>query len=179
MISHRVIQKMITVFEEEIARDEQKCSGLLAAKLVRELIHSEPSKGNILSQAFSELEGNQNRLEMRFCIGTVVKLYQSRNTGLGRPTTSLLRESLSQAMALKSRNLNQSSDEESFILRNYSRLGKEFGIADLFRELYPHSSAKQSEIDSFRQRLYGILKKAGIEKPTLPRGRTKRLKSEK
>lgn len=174
MIAHRVITKMIAVFEEEIARDEHKTSGRFAAEIARELVHSEANTGNMLSQAYNELDGRQNRAQMRRCIGIVVRLYQSRNSGSGRPSTPALKEARAEAMELQARNLNQSSDERAFVLRNYSRVGDDFGLADLFRELYPHSSGRQSEIDSFRHRFYAILKADGISKPQLKRGRTKR-----
>lgn len=179
MIAHRVIRKMIAVFEEEIASDEHKSMGRLAGSLVLELLHSEPDgRGNMLSQAYNELEGRQNRTQMNHCIDIVVRLYQSRTSGRGRPTTSALKEALAEAMELQARNLDQSSDEKSFVLANYSRLGAGLGLADLFRELYPYSSGKESEIDRFRQRFYVILDAEGIPRPKLKRGRTKR-KSEK
>jgi hypothetical protein len=176
VIAHKVIRKMLAVFEEELAREENRSSGRLATNLVRELCHSDPGgKGNLLSQAYNEIQVGALRAKLGTCTAVIVRLYSSRASGgMTPPTPAAIREALACARELDSQGLTRTIDERDFVIANYERVSNGETWANLCREAHPGVDVSQSKIDAFRRRARSILNEEGIEPPPGKPGRPRR-----
>lgn len=179
MIAQRVIENMISAFEDALAREEGKSDGKFSRDLIRELVHREPlnppKKENLLCEAYWELKENASPEMFKayeFCQGVAVRLHQSIVLKVNRASVvaAVLRTAIAKAKELLKKLPEYGQcNEKQFILANYLRLGKDCTYADLFREFYPGKDDR-SKIDSFSKRVKRLLESEGLPRPKMRRG---------